>query len=145
MKDQTYSNHRRYYAPHHFIYYPVVFVSAIVSGVFIFQRPREWLVWLSFMGVFLLLAWLSFMMRQHYALMNQNRTIRLELRLRYYILAKERLEVYETKLTPAQLVALRFASDDEFVLLLKRTLDEKLTPAQIKKAITKWTPDHMRV
>ncbi len=145
MTEQNYSNHIRYYTPHHFVYYPVVFTSALISGTFIFTRPGEWLLWLTITGVFLLLAWLSFMMRQHYALINQNRTVRLELRLRYYILTQERLEVYEKKLSLGQLFALRFASDEELVPLLKRTKDENLTPKQIKRLIKNWLPDHLRV
>jgi len=145
MEEQNYSNHIRYYTLHHFIFYPVVIASAVVSGTFIYKRPDEWLLWLALTGVFLVLGWLSFMMRQHYALINQNRTVRLELRLRYYILTQQRLEVYEKKLSPGQLYALRFASDEELVPLLKRASEENLTAKQIKKSIRNWLPDHMRV
>ena len=145
MKIQNYNNHIRSYTPHHFIFYPVVIGSAIVSGTFIYNRPDEWLMWLVFTGVFLLLGWLSFLTRQHYALMNQNRTARLELRLRYYILTQKRLEAFENKLSPGQLFALRFASDEELVALLNRAVSENLSPDQIKKSIKNWLPDHMRV
>lgn len=85
------------------------------------------------------------MMRQHYALMNQNRVVRLELRLRYYQLTHTRLELYEDKLTFKQLAALRFASDEELPALLQRALNEGLSPDMIKKNIVNWQADNMRV
>lgn len=90
-------------------------------------------------------GWLSFMMRQHYALTSQNRIVRLELRLRYYQLTQQRLESIENQLSFKQLAALRFAPDEEFVSLLQRTLSEGLSPDAIKQAIKNWLPDTMRV
>ena len=85
------------------------------------------------------------MMRQHYALTCQNRIVRLEMRLRYYQLTQKRLEAIEDQLSFGQLAALRFASDEELVPLLEKTLREKLSPDAIKKAIHHWQPDQMRV
>jgi hypothetical protein len=45
----------------------------------------------------------------------------------------------------AQIIALRFADDNEFVELAKKAADENLSPKQIKEAITKWKADHHRV
>jgi hypothetical protein len=49
------------------------------------------------------------------------------------------------ELTEGQLVALRFASDAEVARLAERALTEKLSPADIKKAIQNWRPDYWRV
>ena len=81
MHTQNYSNHVRYYAPHHFVFYPVVSICTAICMYLIFQKEDQQLVWLVFTGLFLLLAALSFMMRQHYALNNQNRIVRLEVYL----------------------------------------------------------------
>jgi len=145
MPVQNYDNHTRYYAPHHYVYYPVVLTATIVTGTFIFTRHNERLVWLTFTGIFMLLTWLSVMLRQHYALTSQNRSIRVELRLRFYIITQERLENYEDKLSIGQIVALRFAPDDELVSLLNKAIEQNLTPKQIKKSIVNWLPDHLRV
>jgi hypothetical protein len=71
--------------------------------------------------------------------------VRLELRLRYYQLTQQRLENIEQQLSFRQLAALRFASDQELVPLIHRTLKEGLPPAAIKQAIKDWLPDAMRV
>ena len=44
-----------------------------------------------------------------------------------------------------QILALRFASDSEYLPLAARAAKEQLTPDQIKQAITAWRPDHYRV
>lgn len=69
--------------------------------------------------------------RQHYALNNQNRIIR--------------LEALEETLSEGQLLALRLASDKELSGLVQRTLKENLKPDEIKKSIVDWVPDPMRV
>lgn len=71
--------------------------------------------------------------------------MRLELRLRYYQLTQQRLESIEDQLSIKQLAALRFASDEEFVSLIQRTLSEGLSPDAIKQAVKHWLPDTMRV
>jgi hypothetical protein len=145
MAKQNYSNHAKYYIPHHFIFYPV---SAILIGASIYfatQYPERKLEWYMFAAVVSLIAWLSFMMRQHYALLPQNRIIRLEMRLRYFQIYGKRFEPLEAKLSFKQIAALRFASDEELPLLLERALQENLSPRSIKKLITDWQADDMRV
>jgi len=144
MQPQNYSNHKRYYIPHHFIFYPVVLMCAGLSICFMFQREGEQLIWLAFTGLFLLLAALSFMMRQHYALNNQNRIVRLEVYYRYFASTNKRLDTLEQPLSFGQLAALRFASDKEFVELVERAIQENLSPDQIKRSIKNWKPDYMR-
>lgn len=145
MKAQNYSNHTRYYIPHHFIFYPVVLTCAGVSAYMVFHKEGDELIWLAIMGLFLLLAALSFMMRQHYALNNQNRIVRLEVYYRYFASTNKRLDTLENPLTFSQLAALRFASDAEFVALVERVIQERLTADEIKKTIAHWNPDYMRV
>lgn len=145
MAKQNYSNHTRYYIPHHFIFYPVCALLVVLSLYFAVEYPEKRLEWLMFAAVVLLIAWVSFMMRQHYALVPQNRIIKLEMRLRYFQIYGKRFEPLEAKLKFRQIAALRFASDEELPLLLERTLQENLGPRSIKKLITDWQADHMRV
>ena len=45
------------------------------------------------------------------------------------------------KLSPKQIVALRFAGDEEFGALLERAARENMAPKDIKAAIKNWRPD----
>jgi len=80
------------------------------------------------------------------ALVVQDRVIRLEERLRLERLLPDELRPRIGELSLGQLVALRFAADDELADLVRRVLDEKLTDREeIKKRIRTWRPDHLRV
>jgi hypothetical protein len=71
----------------------------------------------------------------------QDRIIRLEMRVRgAAVLTAEQQRLLQ-QLRMKQVVALRFASDAEMGALLERTVRENLSPADIKRAITSWTPD----
>lgn len=145
MKQQQYSNHSKYYYPHHFIFYPVVTIGIVASVRQVFKNPDRSQEWMAMTAIFVLLAWLAFMMRQHYSLTNQNRMVRMEMRLRYYQLTQKRLEEIESRLSFSQLAALRFAPDDELPELIQQTLDNNLSADAIKKSIKNWLPDTMRV
>jgi hypothetical protein len=145
MKQQTYSNHVRFYPPHHFIFYPVVGSLFVASIACIFIYSEHALEWLAIALLFFIVICLSFMLRQHYALMNQNRIVRLEMRLRYYQLTQKRFEAIEPALTFSQLAALRFASDEELLSLIEKTISENLSADTIKRSIKNWQPDEMRV
>lgn len=143
MRKQSYNNHIRFYYPHHFIFYPAVIILFIISIKNYFNT--EQLEFALLTTAFFILGWVSFMMRQHYALNNQNRIIRLEMRVRYFQLTAKRLDIIENKLSFGQIAALRFASDEELPLLVERVLEKGLSPSDIKKSIKNWQPDYMRV
>lgn len=142
MKPQNYTNHIRWYIPHHFVFYPVILVGIIVSAVAISKFPDQLYIWLAIMALFLIVGVLSLMMRQHYALGNQDRIVRVEMRLRYFMLTGQTLN--EDKLSMGQISALRFAGDDELRMLTIRAIAEHLSPDEIKKAVKNWQADDMR-
>lgn len=142
---QQYKNHVKYYTPHHFIFYPVVLMGIIITARYYFKYPALHSIWVALIAIFILIAWLSFMVRQHYALTLQNRLVRMEMRFRYFTITGKRFEPVEQKISFGQLAALRFAGDEELQGLINRALTENLSPADIKKAITNWQPDEMRV
>ena len=142
---QNFNNHIRFYPTHHFIFYPI---AIGLGGLYLYlgiQGEGNRAVWFALGSIIFMVAWLSFMLRQHYALTNQNRIIRLEMRFRYYVLTNTRLEDYEEKFSFVQLAALRFASDAELPVLLQKTIEENLSPVAIKKLVRNWQPDYMRV
>jgi hypothetical protein len=72
----------------------------------------------------------------------QDRAIRAEESLRHYVLTGKLLP---SELKMSQVIALRFAPDDEFLALIDRAIKEKMTNKEIKMAIKNWKPDHYRV
>lgn len=77
-----------------------------------------------------------------FALKAQDRAIRAEENLRHFMLTGKPLD---SRLEPLQIVALRFAGDDEFPGLAARAAEQGMKPDDIKKAVKYWRPDLRRV
>ena len=145
MQEQNYKNHIRFYTPHHFVFYPIMLILIIAASWMAFSDNENIALWIFIAEAFLAITFLSFMLRQHYALTLQNRIVLLELRYRFFATTGERLEMYESMLTEGQLFALRFAQDDQLLELIRRAINEELSPDAIKRAITDWKADNRRV
>ena len=145
MKKQNYSNYRKYYIPHHFILLPLLAILIFIGIRNSYLSKENSLPWLLFSIVTFCILYLAIMLRQHYALGNQNRIVRLEFKLRYFELFGKRSAPVEQQLTFDRIAALRFANDDEFTELLAKALQEGLKADQIKRAIRDWQPDNERV
>jgi len=83
-----------------------------------------------------------FWFTRSFALKAQDRAIRAEENLRHFILTNKPLP---STLRLSQIIALRFASDDEFVELAAKAAAEKMRAKEIKQAIVKWKADYNRV
>ena len=143
MNPQTYANHTRWQPTFHFFVVPVMVINLIWSIVQFVMTPGwnsgRWVV------VSLALVVLTFLVRLN-PLKAQDRIIRLEEKLRYQQVLSPDLLRQTSTLWPGQIVALRFASDDELEELLSAAVAGKLPePAQIKKAIKNWRSDTFRV
>ena len=145
MKNQNYQNHKKFYPPHHFIYLPLLFILQILGIWKIFKDETNQLIWILFSVVIFLFIYLALMLRQHYAIGNQNRIVRLEFRLRYFELFGKSSDEIETRLSFGQLAALRFAYDDEFKDLLEKAVAQNISADEIKKSITNWKADNNRI
>jgi uncharacterized protein DUF6526 len=140
---QTYANHTRWHAPFHFFVAPVLLLNVIWSFVQLARAPgwneAEWAL------VSLALLVLALLVRVN-PLRAQDRVIRLEEQLRYQRLLPAELTARCGELTPGQVVALRFASDEELAELVGRVLGGELRKtADIKKAVRHWRADTHRV
>ena len=120
-------------------------MTLLAFSVYFVFTSEDQLIWTFISAIFIVLFFLAFMMRQHYALTLQNRIVRLELRYRYFSLTGKRLENFEHRLNDDQLFALRFAPDEELKELIERTLFQNLSGTEIKKAIQHWKGDYYRV
>ena len=136
---QHYGNHKRFYPPFHFFTIPLAVLGlcfAIYSCIAIPTIITGLLVL-----AFFLIAIIAVMARM-FALKAQDRAARAEEKLRYYILAGKALP---SELRMGQIMALRFASDEEFMALVDKTVADKLSPDEIKKAIKNWRGDYHRI
>ena len=79
-----------------------------------------------------------------YTVALQDRIIMLETKVRCAELLPAGRDADLAKLSKQQMVALRFASDDELEALLERAAREGLAPKDIKAAIRTWRPDRHR-
>ena len=141
-KPQSYANHTRWDPLFHFFVLPVFGLLAIAGLVHFIWRPGLHSGLMFVVAVALASAVVKIRL---YALKVQDRVIRLEERLRLSTLCSESLRSRIPDLTEGQLAALRFASDAEMPKLAERALSEKLSRADIKKAIQTWRPDYWRV
>ena len=139
---QNFSNHIRYDPLFHFFILPVFAITLIATIVHLVRRPGLCSAW---MVVFMLAAIFALFKVRLYALKVQDRVIRLEERLRLTAVLDASLRPRIGELAEAQLIALRFASDEELPALAARALNEKLAAAEIKKSIQHWRADEWRV
>ncbi len=139
---QTLVNHVRLDPPFHYFLLPVFAISRILSVVFLVRHPGFLHFWIVVFNTALIVAIIRF---RQYALKVQDRVIRLEERLRLATLLPDSQYPQIAKLSERQLIALRFASDEEVAALAERTLSANLAPADIKQAIKNWRPDYWRV
>ena len=139
--EQNFGNHRRYHPWHHFVVLPILLVNLIVEIVRLTRNQSAYQVWLVILALGLVIF--SFTARGM-ALKAQDRAIRIEERLRLSRLLPADHAAIDS-LRTGQLIALRFAPDDEVPELMRRITSGELSKGEeIKKAIKQWRADHLR-
>jgi hypothetical protein len=139
---QTYQNHTRYLPIFHFVVLPLLLVY-LIGTIYVAVTTRGLLAHLDMvLAVALILLALSARMM---AVTVQNRVIRLEERLRMRALLPADLQPRIEEFTVPQLVALRFARDEELPALAREVLDRHIEDRNaIKQKVTRWRADHLR-
>ena len=141
MSKQNYKNHSKFVPAFHFVIVPLLLFVFIGSIVNVFHSEpaniysASLLVALSFATLVL-----AFIVRGS-VLKVQDRAIRTEENFRYYLAAGKQ---QDSRLTMSQIIALRFAGDDEYIGLSKKAVDENMSAKEIKLAIQQWKGDHHR-
>lgn len=144
MQEQTFKNHARLVPLYHYVLLLLVLVFMVASFVNLYQvasRGEAMMQALLFclLGFIVLLAsWFA----RSFALKAQDRAIRAEENLRYYAITGKLLDV---NLSASQIVALRFAPNNEFADLAHKAIENNMTSKEIKQAIKNWKPDYYRV
>ena len=143
MKEQNYSAHARYVIGYHLITASLILAIFILSVINFFGVVGQsgWL----FTGLMPVMVSIVFMLLFFYArafaLKAQDRAIRAEENFRYFILTGK---PFDKSLRMSQIIALRFAPDEEMAQLVDRAIKENLSSKDIKKAIINWSADHHR-
>lgn len=142
MKTQNYSNHRQLVPSYHFFTFLLLIALMVSSSIYIFSETKNETIFNCIL-ILISLSLLSIGLHSRmFALKAQDRAIRAEENLRYFILTGKRLN---QNLKLGQIIALRFASDEEFVALTERAINENLSPKEIKMAVKNWKGDYKRV
>jgi hypothetical protein len=139
---QTYANHRRWVPMYHYVISGLLLVNVIyaVSRIIAAFSLQSTVYLLTAVAIVLLSLY-----ARGFAVMVQDRVIRLEERLRLEQLLPETLKPRIQEFTVPQLVGLRFASDGELPALAQKVLDENIqNREEIKKQIKEWRADYCR-
>ena len=140
---QSYKNHARFRPAFHFFVIPVLLVNLVNTLRHLYLAPSLSTAWGVVFGAGLLM--LGFLSRVQ-PLAVQDRVIRLEMRLRLRQILSPDLQARIYELTPRQLIAMRFASDDELPELTREVLSGNLsTTKAIKMRVKNWQGDFLRV
>jgi len=137
---QNFNNHKRIVPGFHFLTYGLI-IALLIAGIVLLTSCGYLLI-----GSLTLLIAVTFAMTAIYtrsfAIKAQDRGIRVEENLRHFMLTGKPLS---SGLRLGQIIALRFASDEEFVALAIRAEKENLKGKEIKQAIKNWRGDYHRV
>jgi Family of unknown function (DUF6526) len=138
MKEQNFRSHARYVPEFHFVLSGIVTTILVLSVINLFAGVSL----LSVMFVLMAIAFLiCFLKIRSFPIAAQDRAIRAEENLRYFSLTGKLLD---KGLTMSQVIALRFAEDDELVDLAAKALKGNMNQKAIKQAIRNWRADHHR-
>jgi len=143
MNHQNYAHHSRYVKGFHFLLGGLLIIGTITSFFYVYQQilAHDIVLGSVLIALLFICGLLLFWYSRQFAVTVQDRTIRAEENMRHFVLAHKPLD---SRITLAQVIALRFAPDDEFLVLAERAARENLSADEIKKAIKKWRPDHHR-
>jgi hypothetical protein len=139
---QNYSNHTRWVPPFHIFALPVLLLNVGWQIYHVAKVQSGDTIISLLLALALVVIALS---GRLFALKVQDRLIRLEMRMRLMNLLGQDLRGRIPEFTVDQLVALRFASDEELPALARKCLDEKITARKpIKQMVKNWQADELR-
>jgi len=144
MEKQNYSNHRRLVFGFHFITFSLIILLLISSTYSLYASIRgNYEIRYSIMFLITTLIFISlFLYSRSFSLKAQDRAIRAEENLRHFVLTRK---LIDPKLTMSQIIALRFAPDEEYIELAQKAVNENLSSTEIKKSVKNWKSDNHRV
>ncbi|HEY2466630.1 MAG TPA: DUF6526 family protein [Terracidiphilus sp.] len=140
-KTQSLKNHARF-DPYQFLLFGIYLLNLAYAGVHLYRQPTISSAWYLVLSILVVVPIVKLRTNP---LKVQDRVIRLEERLRLQALAPQEWHAQIYRLSEQQLIALRFAGDDEVVELAKLALERNLDRKEIKEQIRSWRADNWRV
>lgn len=146
MTEQNYGNHRKFVPGFHYVTFGILVVNLAWSIYRFFRPALELPVFDRLLGVLVAGALIGLALyARFFVLTVQDRVIRNEMTARLEALLPPDLRPRIGELRRGQLVALRFAGDQELSELTRQVLEGKLkTGDEIKRAVKSWRADHLR-
>lgn len=144
MEPQSYAKHAKFVPLYHQVLFGLIVLTFIGSLINLYESlgDHSRLYNAALITALTLAVAILFIFCRTFPLKAQDRAIRAEENLRHFAAAGKLLD---PRLSVKQIVALRFASDGEFVELARRAADQNLAPGAIKQAVKTWRPDHDRL
>jgi hypothetical protein len=142
MAEQNYKNHRQFVFTFHILTLLALIALLIGSIRNVIYTSQENLYSASLLVLVSFILLSLYFHSRAFALKAQDRAIRAEENLRHFVLTGKPLD---SRLSIQQIIALRFASDEEFPSLAQRAADGNLSNDAIKKHIKVWRADTHRV
>ena len=144
MQTQHYKNHSKLVPLYHGVTLIAILVLIVGSFINLYQiiATGGGLYSASLICLISLILLMLFFFARSFALKAQDRAIRAEENFRHFILTGKPLD---NRLRLSQIIALRFAEDEEFIELAQKAINENLSSKQIKQSVKKWKADHHRV
>jgi hypothetical protein len=142
MNEQNYKNHAKMVPGFHYL--GMLSILALIGGSInyllrVTPENKYLATLLVLASIILAILWIYIRI---FPLKAQDRAIKAEEALRYYIMTGK---AFPSELKMGQIIALRFASDSEYLALLDRAVKENLSNKEIKMAIQNWKADYYRV
>ena len=143
MTEQNFKNHARFVPLFHLVTFLAIILLLIGSIINLVHSSHEQgnLYSASLIVLIALICASFFFFIRQFPIKAQDRAIRAEENFRHFILAGKPLD---SRLSMGQIIALRFAGDDEFAALAKKAADENLSSKDIKQSVKNWRADNHR-
>ncbi|MEY3873554.1 MAG: hypothetical protein RL363_275 [Bacteroidota bacterium] len=142
MTAQNFKNHAKLVPGFHYVGLLSILALLIGSFINLSHSAPENLYSASLICLVAFIAVILWIYTRTFSLKAQDRAIRAEENLRYYVMTGK---LFPPELAVQQIIALRFAPDTEFLALVEKAIKENLSNKEIKLAIQNWKADYYRV
>jgi hypothetical protein len=143
MSEQNFKNHAQLVPPYHYgtlVVLLLTIIGAVINLFGVWGTDNQYDA--SLITVLAVAGFMGALYGRIFALKAQDRAIRAEENMRNYV---RKGTLLDPRLTIQQIIALRFAPDEEYDALAARAIENGMSQKDIKQAIKNWKADTYRV